>query len=139
MSIHRLRGLVSVAALIAIAQCTEVRPDETSLRDSFADRIAETAGVTAFTHTGDELRFTGPGDDGTTADWRVIIERAQVDPNDLDAARPYLGHITSAWYADGELVEYLGTMTALPAAYLDRGVGQECWAYWIAAERRWDW
>lgn len=139
MRLHRLRGLVAVAALIAIAQCADVQPDETSLRESFADRIAETAGVTAFAHTGDELRFDGPDGAGTTAAWRVVIETAEVDSNDLDSARPYLGHVKSAWYADGELVEYLGTMTALPVAYLDRGVGQECWAYWIAAERRWDW
>jgi len=36
-------------------------------------------------------------------------------------------------------VEYLGSMTALPQEFLDRGVGQECWAYWLAAEKRWDW
>ena len=30
-------------------------------------------------------------------------------------------------------------VTALPQEFLDRGVGQECWAYWLAAEKRWDW
>ena len=62
-----------------------------------------------------------------------------VEPNLFDEAMPYQGRITSEWTANGEVVEYLGNMTALPGEFLDRGLGQECWAYWVEAESRWDW
>ena len=52
---------------------------------------------------------------------------------------PFRERIASEWIADEEVVEYLGNMTALPQEFLDRGIGQECWAFWIEADRRWDW
>ena len=52
---------------------------------------------------------------------------------------PFEGRLTAEWYVNGELVEWLGNMTALPREYLDRGLAQECWAYWVEAERRWSW
>ena len=67
------------------------------------------------------------------------IDSSLVEPNEFDEAMPYQGRITSEWYANGEIVVYLGTMTGLPQEFLDRGLGQECWAYWVEAERRWDW
>ena len=83
--------------------------------------------------------FSGPDDEGGTAAWRVRIDTTLVEPNEFDEAMPYRGRITSEWYADGKLVEWLGNMTALPDEFLDRGLGQECWAYWVEADRRWDW
>ena len=62
-----------------------------------------------------------------------------VEPNEFDDGISYQGHITSDWYANGEIVEFLGTMSALPTEFLDRGVAQECWAYWMEADLRWDW
>jgi len=76
---------------------------------------------------------------GGTAAWLVRIERSFVESNEFDPIAPYQGRITSEWVADRAIVECLGSMTALPQEFLDRGVGQECWAYWLAAEKRWDW
>lgn len=117
----------------------EPEADEATLRDSFANRIATSSFVTDFSRDGDTLRFTGPDGQGGTASWVVRIDTAQVEPNQFDDAMPYQGHVIAEWHADGEVVEYLGTMTALPQAFLDRGLAQECWAYWIDAEHRWDW
>ena len=95
--------------------------------------------MTDFTRDGDELNFSGPDRQGGTASWRVRIDTSLVEPNEFDDDLPYQGRVTSEWYANGEIVEYLGNMTALPREFLDRGLGQECWAYWVEAEGRWDW
>jgi hypothetical protein len=135
---HRL---LHTALLIAAmtAGCAQPQADDLSLRDSFADRVSESNFVNDFTREGDELNFSGPDGDGGSAEWRVRIETSLVEPNLFDETMPYQGRITSEWTANGELVEYLGNMTALPKDFLDRGLGQECWAYWVEAESRWDW
>ena len=119
--------------------CAQPQADDAGLRDSFADRISESSFVSDFTREGDELSFSGPDGDGGSAEWGVRIETSLVEPNLFDETMPYQGRITSEWTANGELVEYLGNMTALPKEFLDRGLGQECWAYWVEAESRWDW
>lgn len=131
-------GILLTVGLLA-AGCSRGAPDDDSLRASFAERIATSSFVSDFERDGDTLRFTGPTRGGRTANWEVRIETALIEANEFDPVAPYQGRITSEWLADGEVVEYLGNMTALPQAFLDRGVGQECWAYWIAADRRWDW
>jgi hypothetical protein len=128
--------LIMVAVL---AGCVRAQADDESLRDSFAERIATSRFVTEFARDGGELTFSGPDGVGGTAAWRVRIDTSLVEPNEFDDVMPYQGRITSEWQANGEVVEYLGTMTALPQEFLDRGLGQECWAYWVEAERRWDW
>ena len=110
-----------------------------TLRDSFAERIATSPFVTDFEQDGDILGFRGPDGSGDTARWVVRIESALVEPNQFDDKMPHVGRITAEWTANGSVGEYLGTMTALPDEFLDRGLGQECWAYWISAEKRWDW
>ena len=136
---RRWLQVVPLMALVTLVGCIRAQADEESLRASFAEQIATSDFVTDFTGDGDEFRFFGPdGEDGTTA-WRVGIDSSLVEPNESDEAMPYQGRITSEWYANGEIVEYLGTMTALPQEFLDRGLGQECSAYWVEAERRWDW
>ena len=129
-------GLVAVGAL---AGCARVEANEESLRDSFAERIATSDFVADFSRDGDELTFTGPDSEGGTAAWRVLIDTSLVEPRMFDEAMPFEGRVTSEWHVNGEIVEYLGTMTALPKKFLDRGLGQECWAFWMEAERRWDW
>ena len=114
-------------------------PNDQTLRDAFAEQIRTSSFVADFSRQGDELMFSAPDAEGGPAEWRVVIDTSLVEPNEVDEAMPFLGRITSEWYANGEVVEYLGTMTALPDAFLDRGLGQECWAYWIAEEQRWDW
>ena len=136
---RRWLGVASLIAAVAMVGCAGAQADEESLRNSFAERIATTTLVTDFERVGDEITFSGPDNEGGTAAWRVRIDTTLVEPNEFDEAMPYQGRITSEWYADGELVEWLGNMTALPDEFLDRGLGQECWAYWVEAERRWDW
>ncbi len=123
--------------VVALAGCAQA--DDESLRDSFAERIGTSDFVSGFSRDGDEITFSGPDGEGGTSEWRVVIDTSLIEPNEFDDATPYTGRITSEWYADGEIVEYLGTMTALPTQFLDRGLGQECWAYWVEDERRWDW
>ena len=119
--------------------CAQSQADDESLRGSFAERISTSDFVTNFSREGDDLRFSGPDGKGGSAEWRVRIETSLVEPNLFDEAMPYQGRVTSEWTANGELVEYLGNMTALPKEFLDRGLAQECWAYWVKAEDRWDW
>ena len=125
--------------VIALAHCAAAQADEESLRDSFAEQIATSSFVADFARGGNKLTFSGPDADNQPAEWRVLITSALVEPNLFDDEMPYQGHITSEWYANGHLVEYVGSVTALPTAYLDRGIGQECWAYWVEAEQSWDW
>lgn len=138
---HRSRPVVLSVALVAAVTvgCAQPQADDEGLRASFADRISESSFVSDFEREGDDLRFSGPDGEGGTAEWHVRIDTSLVEPNQFDDAMPFVGRITSEWTADGEVVEYLGNMTALPKEFLDRGLGQECWAYWVAAESRWDW
>lgn len=138
---HRSLPVVLLAALVAAVTvgCAQPQADDEGLRESFADRISESSFVSGFEREGDDLRFSGPDGEGGTAEWHVRIDTSLVEPNQFDDAMPFQGRITSEWTANGEVVEYLGNMTALPREFLDRGLGQECWAYWVAAEGRWDW
>lgn len=130
-----------LVAVVAVAGCAgaQAQADDESLRDSFAERIETSSFVSDFSRNGDELTFSGTLREGGTAEWRVVIDSSVVEPNELDDAMPYVGRITSGWYANGQVVEYLGSMSALPQEVLDRGLGQECYAYWLAEDRRWDW
>jgi hypothetical protein len=130
-----LAPLVGVAAL----GCAQAQADDETLRASFAERIATSSFVSDFVREGDELSFSGPDGEGGTAAWLVRIETSLVEPVELNDANPFQGRVVSEWQKDGEVAEYLGTMTALPQAFQDRGVAQECWANWVEAERRWDW
>ena len=137
------RGILGFGATLLVGVvtvgCTQPQADEDSLRASFAERIASSDFIDAFSREGDELSFSGPDGNGGTATWSVRIETAVVEPNEFDETSPFQGRVVSEWRQDGEIVEYLGTMTALPTAFLDRGIAQECWAYWIEAEHHWDW
>ncbi len=119
--------------------CAQAEADEESLKDSFTEQIADSEFVTDFARDGDQLKFSGPDGKGGATTWEVRIESSLVEENAYDEEMPFQGRIASEWIADGEVVEYLGNMTALPQEFLDRGIGQECWAFWIEAERRWDW
>jgi hypothetical protein len=131
-------GVTLLVGAVAVG-CAQPQADAESLRASFAERIASSDFVDGFSSDRDELSFAGPDGNGGTATWSVRIETAVVEPNEFDETSPYQGRVVSEWRKDGEIVEYLGTMTALPMAFLDRGLAQECWAYWIETEHRWDW
>ena len=137
--VRRWLQITPFVLAVALSQCAPAQADDESLRDSFAEQIATSVFVTDFTRDGDELSFSGPDTQGGTASWRVRIDTSLVEPNQFDEDLPYQGRVTSEWYANGEIVEYLGNMTALPREFLDRGLGQECWAYWVEVEGRWDW
>lgn len=126
-------------AMVALAQCVGAQADDVSLRDSFAEQIATSSFVTDFSRDGNELTFAGPDAEDQPATWRIRITSSLIEPNLFDEAMPFQGRITSEWYVNDELVDYLGSMTALPEKYLDLGVGQECWAFWVEAEQQWDW
>ena len=126
-------------AMVALAQCATAVADDASLRDSFAEQVADSGFVSGFSRDGDEFTFTGPDGDDQPASWRVRITSSFVEPALFNEEEPFQGRITSEWYVNDELVEYLGNMTALPDRYLDLGIGQECWAFWNEAERRWTW
>ena len=126
--------LVGATTLTACA----VQPGEMNLRDSFAEHMAAVDGVADFVRGGDELMFSGPDGRGGTASWRVHIESAVLEPGP-DEQVLYEGHVVSSWSRDGELIEPLGTMSGLPDAFLDNGLGQECYALWNAGSNAWDW
>jgi len=135
---HRDLRLALIIAAFAMG-CAQPQADDEGLRASFADRISTSSFVSDFTREGDNLKFSGPDGEGGSAEWGVRIDTALVEPNEFDEVMPYQGRITSEWTVNGEVVEYLGNMTALPEQFLERGLGQECWAYWVEAEGRWDW
>ena len=130
--------MVSLVGLAALG-CAQPQADEDSLRSSFSERIATSSFVSDFEREGDELRFSGPDGEGGTAAWIVRIETALVEPNEFDEASPFIGRILSEWVKDGKVAEFLGNMTAIPKEFQDRGLAQECWAYWIEANSAWDW
>jgi len=133
---RRLVATIAGAALW-LTGCT-AQPGEVSLRNSFVAQIAAIEGVTDFEDTGDELTFTGPDSQRGTSVWRVEITSTMLEPQADDRA-PYTGHVISSWYRNGELVEFVGTMSGLPQVYLDTGVAQECYALWDTAANAWDW
>ncbi len=137
MAARSLQIALSIA--VVTVGCAQPQADDEGLRDSFADRISSSSFVSDFTREGDEMTFSGPDGDGGTAAWRVRIDTTLVEPILFDETMPYQGRVTSEWTANGEVVEYLGNMTALPQEFQDRGLAQECWAYWVEAESRWDW
>ena len=136
-----IRRLWTVAAGSLLAVSCAVQPGEASLKDSFAEQIVSVDGVATFEFTGDVLTFSGPDGRGGTANWRVRIDSAtlQPEPFDDDDAVPYEGHILSSWYRDGELIEPLGSMSGLPDAFLASGVAQECYAIWDPRSGAWGW
>ena len=126
--------VVAVAAGCAVA----VEPTEDNLQASFAAQIDSIESVSGVEHTGDMLTFTETQADGTEVQWRVAIDSAVIAEPAVEGA-PTQGHVLSSWYADGELIEPLGSMSRLPDAFLNAGIAQDCWALWDADAGRWGW
>lgn len=129
--------LVALAAVALATACGAAEPDADNLKVSFAAQIESVASVSAFERDGDALVFTETRADGTEVRWRVTIDSAVVAPPAGNA--PVQGHVVSSWYADGELIEPLGTMSRLPDAFLEAGIAQECYGLWDAEAGTWDW
>ena len=126
------------AAVTAVACAAAVEPTADSLKASFAAQIDGIASVSGIERTGDALTFTETQSDGAEVSWRVTIDSTVIEPPAVDGA-PIQGNVVSSWYADGELIEPLGSMSRLPDAFLDAGIAQDCWALWDADAGRWGW
>ena len=105
----------------------------------FSDRVSTRSFLGEFAREGNGLTFSGPDGKGGATGWQIRIDSSLAEPNELNEAMPCQGRITLEWTVNGEVVEYLGNITVLPIEFLDRGLEQECWAYWVVAEGRWKW
>jgi hypothetical protein len=131
-------GRLWLVTAMAAGCAAAVEPGPDNLRASFAAQIDSVESVSGVEHTGDTLTFTETQADGTEVQWRVVIDSAAVAPPAVEGA-PTQGNVVSSWYADGELIEPLGSMSRLPDAFLDAGIAQDCWALWDADAGRWGW
>lgn len=134
---HRWYAWALVAALTAGA-CAAREASEQTLKDSFAEQIASVASVRDFRRDGDELTFTAPNREKADARWRVHIDSAVLDPPGGQPG-PVKGAIESSWFVDGQALLSSGSFSGLPEEFLEKGVGQECWAFWDADAGRWSW
>jgi len=126
---------VLVSAAVVVAACG---PPVSDLRDSFAQQLSANKFIKDFHRSGDDLTFTGPGADGGVAKWRVHIDSVLVEQNG-DPAQPYKGTVKSSWFSDDKPVLPRGRDSHLPIVLIANGLGQECWALWQQAEKRWSW
>jgi hypothetical protein len=134
------RILITIVAGLTLAACG--RPDTAGLRESFAQQVASNRFVRDFQRNGDDLTFSGPGAEGGVAKWRIHIDSAVVQPNDdpkTASTEPYKGVIKSSWYANDQLIQPSGRESNLPLELTSNGVGQDCWALWNPAAKRWGW
>ncbi len=130
----RFRSMLLVVVPV-LAACA-MQPGEVDLVSSFGEQLAAVDSVTDFQHDGNELTFMGPDGEGGIASWRVRIESTELVSDD---GRPLEGHVVSAWYRDGELIEMMGSMYTLPNEFFETGIAQECYALWDEASSSWDW
>jgi hypothetical protein len=133
---HLLRATL-VFVLLASA-CGDGRPSASGLRDSFAAQLAANPFVRDVQPDGDAITFSGRAADGRVSAWRIVIDSAEVEPND-DPSLPFKGTIRSSWYSDGQPVRPSGRESNLPAELISNGLAQECWALWNSASARWEW
>ena len=134
-----LRAAAAWTVAAAAAGCAAAaEPGEDNLKASFAAEIDAVASVGGVERSGDELTFVETREDGAEVRWRVVIDSAAVAEPAAEGA-PIQGRVVSSWYADGALIEPLGSMSRLPAAFLDAGIAQDCYALWDAETGRWGW
>jgi hypothetical protein len=135
----RWLGRASAAGLLlTLVACGGGRPDEASLRDSFVEQIRSVGFVRTFERKGDEVLFSGPYAGEADVQWRVRIDSVLIEPN-TDESQPFKGTVKSSWFVDGKPIEPRGSQSDLPSDFLDKGIGQECWAFWEVSDSRWSW
>ncbi len=134
-SIRFLR-VALIVAVLPLAACG--KPGVDGLRDSFAQQVASNRFVRDFQRQGDDLLFSGPSGDGSDAKWRIHIDSAVIEPNN-DEKQPYKGTVKSSWYVNDQPVLPRGRDSNLPIELLDKGVSQDCWAFWEPQTKRWGW
>jgi hypothetical protein len=134
-----MRNRLLTGAVLVIGSLTAcTRPSDGNLRQSFLDQIASTAIVRDFQRSGDEVTFSAPYGAEASARWRVRIDSAVVEEQ-ADEQRPYKGTVKSSWFVNDQPIEPRGTYSDLPSAFLDKGISQDCWAFWEASRRTWSW
>lgn len=129
---------LAAAALAAVTAACAPEPGEENLKASFAAQIEAVATVSSFERTGDDLTFAQIREGETDVSWRVTIDSVALEPRP-DEAVPVQGRVVSSWYADGELIEPIGSIYTLPEEFFDAGLAQECWALWNAEQAAWGW
>ncbi len=129
------RAVLPLAVLSVLAACA-VEPGEENLKTSFVEQIEGVSSVEGLEREGDSIRFTERRADGDDVSWRVTIDFASIA---RPGGAPVQGAISASWYADGQLIEPIGTMSRLPDAFLEAGVAQECYALWDENAGAWDW
>ncbi len=132
------RLLGSLLVLIALTTACNSAPPADGLRDSFAQQLSANKFISDFQRSGDNITFKGPRPDGTPSIWRVHLDTATIEPQ-MDEKQPFKGTVTSSWFVNGEKVEISGADSNLPIELTSNGLGQECWAFWDAAAKRWSW
>ena len=131
-------GLAAAAVLAVLTLACAPQPGEENLKASFAAQIEAVETVTSFARAGDELTFTEIREGDSAVAWRVTIDSVALEPRP-DEAVPFQGNVVSSWYADGELIEPVGSMSRLPDEIFDAGIAQVCWALWDAERSAWGW
>jgi hypothetical protein len=126
----------TILLTLTTAACS--KPGVNDLRDSFAQQLAANKFVKDFQRSGDDLRFTGPGADGTVIKWRVHFDRAEITDTD-DAGKPYKGRVYSSWYAGDYKVTADRYESNLPLELISTGLAQDCWAVWNKTTKKWEW
>jgi hypothetical protein len=137
-AVRRGLAVAALAALTALTPACAPEPGDENLKASFAAQIEAVASVSGLERTGDELTFVQSRDGDTDVAWRVTIDSVSLEPRP-DEAVPVQGNVVSSWYADGELIEPLGSMSRLPDEIFDAGLAQDCWALWDAERAAWGW
>jgi hypothetical protein len=131
-----IRTFIVISTLAIATGCG--KPSESDLRDSFALQLAANKSVKDFQRNGDEMRFTGPGADGTVIKWRVHIDSSVIDDT-KDSEKPYKGTVKSSWYAGDYKVEPDRLESNLPLELISTGLAQDCWAAWNKTTKKWEW
>jgi hypothetical protein len=111
---------------------------EQQLKDSFVQQIASSGIVRDFQQKDDEILFTAKYGERPDAKWRVHVDSTSIEP-DTDGTTPHKGQVKSSWSVNGEPIRPRGDQSDLPLAFLDRGIAQECWAFWDKSQRQWSW
>ena len=130
-------GIALTVAALPLAACGG-QPGVTGLRDSFAQQVESNGFIRDFQRNGDDLLFSGPDGAGGMAKWRIHIDAAFVTPYP-DEKQPYKGTINSSWYANDQVIRPSGSESNLPIELLDKGVSQDCWAFWDPETKNWGW
>ena len=110
MRSHLLRATL-IFVLLASA-CGDGRPSASDLRDSFAAQLVANRFVSNVQPDGDTITFSGLSAGGGAGAWRIVIDSAEVEPND-DPSLPYQGTITSSSLSDGQLRPTVGSRVQL--------------------------